>query len=48
MDRDELAFTYFPDNYRWSHGFLLALGAAPWAGGEILRVLDLIRALKGA
>ena len=35
MDRDELAFTYFPDNYRWSHGFLLALGAAPWAGGEI-------------
>src|SRR2546428_12954230 len=35
MDRDELAFTYFPDNYRWSHGFLLALGAAPWGGGEI-------------
>src|SRR5947209_4265153 len=28
MDRDELAFTYFPDNYRWSHGLLLALGAA--------------------
>src|SRR2546425_6280236 len=35
MDRDELAFTYFLDNYRWSHGFLLALGAAPWGGGEI-------------
>src|SRR5437879_11371022 len=35
MDRDELAFTYFPDNYRWSHGLLLALGAAPWGGGEI-------------
>jgi len=35
MDRDELAFTYFPDNYRWSHGFLLAPAAAPWGGGEI-------------
>jgi dipeptidyl aminopeptidase/acylaminoacyl peptidase len=35
MDRDELAFMYFPDDYRWSHGLLLALGAAPWGGGEI-------------
>jgi len=35
MDRDELSFTYFPDNYRWSHGLLLALGGAPWGGGEI-------------
>jgi len=35
MDKDELAFTYFPDNYRWSHGMLLPLGAAPWGGGEI-------------
>ena len=24
---------YFPDNYRWSHGMLHALGAAP-RGGE--------------
>ena len=31
----ELAFTYFPDNYRWSHGLMLALGAAPWGGAEI-------------
>lgn len=28
----ELAFTYFPDNYRWSHGLLLALNSAPWGG----------------
>jgi hypothetical protein len=31
----ELAFTYFPDNYRWSHGVLIALGGAPWGGAEI-------------
>lgn len=31
----ELAFSYFPDNYRWSHGVLIALGGAPWGGGEI-------------
>ena len=35
MDTDELAFTYFPGNYRWSHGMLLPLGGAPWGGGEI-------------
>jgi pimeloyl-ACP methyl ester carboxylesterase len=35
MDTHELAFTYFPDNYRWSHGLLLALNGAPWGGGEI-------------
>ncbi len=35
MQRDELAFTYFPNNYRWSHGLLLALAGAPWGGGEI-------------
>jgi hypothetical protein len=35
MDKGELAFTYFPDNYRWSHGMLLPLGGAPWGGGEI-------------
>jgi dienelactone hydrolase len=32
---NELAFAYFPDNYRWSHGLMLALGAAPWGGAEI-------------
>ena len=31
----ELAFSYFSDNYRWSHGLLLALGGAPWGGAEI-------------
>jgi pimeloyl-ACP methyl ester carboxylesterase len=35
MDKDELAFTYFPENYRWSHGVLLALNGAPWGGAEI-------------
>ncbi|MQA01803.1 MAG: prolyl oligopeptidase family serine peptidase [Streptosporangiales bacterium] len=33
--RSELAFTYFPDDYRWSHGLLIALNAAPWGGAEI-------------
>ena len=23
---DELSFTYFPENYRWSHGLLIGLG----------------------
>ena len=31
----ELSFTYFPEDYRWSHGVLIALGGAPWGGGEI-------------
>lgn len=35
LPEGELAFSYFPDNYRWSHGLLLALGGAPWGGGEI-------------
>jgi dienelactone hydrolase len=33
--REELGFVYFPQNYRWSHGLLLALNGAPWGGGEI-------------
>ena len=32
---EELAFMYFPENYRWSHGMLLPIGGAPWGGGEI-------------
>lgn len=32
---DELGFIYFPGHYRWSHGMLLALNAAPWGGAEI-------------
>ena len=35
MDTPELAFTYFPENYRWSHGLLIALNGAPWGGAEI-------------
>ena len=31
----ELAFMYFPENYRWSHGMLGALSTAPWGGAEI-------------
>ena len=33
--QEELSFTYFPENYRWSHGLLIALNAAPWGGAEI-------------
>ena len=31
----ELSFMYFPEDYRWSHGVLIALNAAPWGGAEI-------------
>jgi len=33
--QQELSFTYFPDNYRWSHGLLIGLNMAPWGGAEI-------------
>jgi alpha-beta hydrolase superfamily lysophospholipase len=33
--QEELSFTYFPDNYRWSHGLLIGLNMAPWGGAEI-------------
>src|SRR3954468_2667810 len=32
---EELSFTYFPTDYRWSHGLLIGLNAAPWGGAEI-------------
>ena len=32
---EELAFTYFPGDYRWSQGMMLALSSAPWGGAEI-------------
>ncbi|HEX5213625.1 MAG TPA: alpha/beta fold hydrolase [Pseudolabrys sp.] len=35
MALEELSFTYFPDNYRWSHGLLIGLNMAPWGGAEI-------------
>jgi len=34
-------FTYFPENYRWSAGLIIALGTAPWGSsdlGEVDRV----------
>ena len=31
----DLAFNYFPADYRWSHGLLIGLNAAPWGGAEI-------------
>jgi dienelactone hydrolase len=42
----ELAFMYFPDNYRWSMGLLLALSGAPWGGAEIGEVNRIGRMLK--
>jgi len=32
---EDLSYRYFPDNYRWSHGVLIGLNAAPWGGAEI-------------
>jgi pimeloyl-ACP methyl ester carboxylesterase len=33
--QQDLSFTYFPENYRWSHGLLIGLNMAPWGGAEI-------------
>jgi pimeloyl-ACP methyl ester carboxylesterase len=33
--QEELSFMYFPESYRWSHGLLIGLNAAPWGGAEI-------------
>jgi len=33
--QEELSFMYFPEDYRWSHGLLIALNTAPWGGAEI-------------
>src|SRR5258706_6020863 len=35
MSNDDLSYTYFPEDYRWSHGILIGLNAAPWGGAEI-------------
>ena len=45
--KDDPAFIYFPDNYRWSMGLLICLGAAPWTGVEIDEVHRVGRALEG-
>ena len=43
----ELAYSYFPDNYRWSHGVLIALGGAPWGGAEIDEINRIGMRLQG-
>ena len=35
MKQPDLSFTYFPEDYRWSHGVLIGLNSAPWGGAEI-------------
>jgi pimeloyl-ACP methyl ester carboxylesterase len=35
MSNEDLSYTYFPEDYRWSHGVLIGLNAAPWGGAEI-------------
>src|SRR5207247_9444749 len=44
--KDDPAFLYFPDNYRWSMGLLICLGAAPWTGIELDEVHRVGRALE--
>ena len=43
--KDDPAFLYFPDNYRWSMGLLICLAGAPWMGAEIDEVNRVGRAL---
>ena len=44
---DDLSFNYFPKDYRWSHGLLIGLNAAPWGGAEIGEVDRVGRKLLG-
>jgi len=44
--KDDPAFIYFPENYRWSMGLLLCLSGAPWGGAEIDEVHRVGRALN--
>lgn len=43
--KDDPAFLYFPNNYRWSMGLLICLAGAPWVGTEIDEVHRVGRAL---
>ena len=45
--QEDLSFTYFPRDYRWSHGLLIALNSAPWGGAEIGEVHRIGLALRG-
>jgi dienelactone hydrolase len=44
--RNDPAFLYFPDNYRWSMGLMICLSGAPWGGAEIDEVHRVGRALR--
>ncbi len=44
--KNDPAFLYFPDNYRWSMGLLICLSGAPWGGAEIDEVNRVGRALR--
>jgi dipeptidyl aminopeptidase/acylaminoacyl peptidase len=46
VESEPLAFMYFPEDYRWSHGLLLALSGAPWGGAEIDEVNRVGRRLR--
>ena len=37
---EELSFTYFPENYRWSHGLLIGLNMAPWGEQKLERSIE--------
>jgi hypothetical protein len=45
--QEDLSFTYFPRDYRWSHGLLIALNSAPWGGAEIGEVHRIGLVLRG-
>lgn len=45
--KEELSFMYFPQDYRWSHGVLIGLNAAPWGGAEIGEVVRIGLRLQG-
>ncbi len=44
--KDDPAFHYFPDNYRWSMGLMICLSGAPWGGAEIDEVNRVGRTLR--
>ena len=40
-------FTYFPDDYRWSAGLIIALGTSPWGSSDLGEVDRVGKHLKG-
>jgi dienelactone hydrolase len=47
MAQEDLSYTYFPEDYRWSHGVLIGLNSAPWGGAEIGEVHRIGLRLRG-